>query len=132
MTASNAFLWAYVFKPALIVMAIYYAGYVFAYLMGWKPEMSRHEKYKELESDIYMRQMKRTQEKIALLSAMRKTPVDQRECLWERFHTLDAKDKEFTRDERDQLVAASGFTIDEREQYELDNGINPYRRSDNG
>lgn len=127
MTESNFLLWTYIFKPALILIGAYLGLDVILYILGWRPAPSRDEQYKTLESDIAMRRHERTQVKIGVLDMMCAYPENEREELWNLYHELDAKDQEFTRQERDQLVEASGFTITEREQYELDHGINPYK-----
>ena len=83
--------------------------------------------YQVLESAVSERQVERSAEKMHLLSYIRTVDECKRQPLWERYHLLDAKDQAFAERERDQLVAASGFTITEHEQYELEHGVNPYR-----
>lgn len=116
-------MWFFVILAAIVGLLIFW---LVAQVLIW--EGQQESDYQKLESDISMRQYERTQQKIAVVKQIRATPESQRDSLWELFHALDVKDQALMLQERDQLVAARGNTITVLEQYELDNGINPYKR----
>lgn len=84
-------------------------------------------KVKELESKYNTSGQNRTTEKVLLIQALRTTPkhTTDYEYLNNRFKAWERIDNELSAKERRELVNME-TVIDDRTQYELDNGINPY------
>jgi hypothetical protein len=83
----------------------------------------RQTKAEEYEAEISPRQLARTRYLENLLWHIKANP--QSAELWQQYLTLEATEKELTRQERNTLVNMQ-TVIDDQTQYELDHGINPY------
>ena len=110
--------------PIALALGIFFL-WVFAKLIQ---NSERETKIEELSSKYLNTASTRTEEKVLLISALRTTPrgTADYEYLSNRLNLLDRIDKDATAKERRQLVDME-TCIDERTQYELDNGINPYK-----
>ncbi len=88
----------------------------------------RQDRVAELESKYHNAGNARSTEKILLIEALRCTPrgTADYEYLSNRLKLYDRIDKEVSAKERREIVDLE-TVIDDRTQYELDHGINPYK-----
>jgi len=87
---------------------------------------ARHSAAEMYEQQMMNTQQARTNYKIGLLWQIKGMPESQRGPLWSEYNLLDAEDKALTRAEIKKLVDMQ-TVIDDQTQWELDNGINPYK-----
>jgi hypothetical protein len=114
----------------LVIPAALLVGIFLLWLLALVIQNSeRQNKISELESKYLCTSNNRTQEKVLLINALRTTPrcTADYEYLSNRLKLLDRIDKELSASERREIVNLE-TCIDEQTQYELDNGINPYKR----